>query len=205
MRCQNGQPPSPSPLAAQASKGAMSWLFLGNCIHETANISNIKAPKSHPYFLLPSRQQPLFYLFHIVDAAISSTMRFLSLPISCLLAAGVNALVDLPQVSQLVTSALQSMSIPIASLTEPHATASTTLATVYHNATATAGSPRINAAVADAAYWLKDIPHQGLAAFNSNPAGYKVFRNVKDYGAKGIPLTLLFNGSSATALIMNQS
>lgn len=41
-------------------------------------------------------------------------------------------------------------------------------------------------ASADAAYWLADIKHQGLAAFNANPSTYTVFRNVKDYGAKGI-------------------
>lgn len=34
-------------------------------------------------------------------------------------------------------------------------------------------------------YWLADIPHQGIAAFNPNPSTYKVFRNVKEYGAKG--------------------
>lgn len=42
------------------------------------------------------------------------------------------------------------------------------------------------AAAQDAPYWLADIAHQGVAAFNSNPSTYKVFRNVKDYGAKGI-------------------
>ncbi|KAL1610419.1 hypothetical protein SLS60_002086 [Paraconiothyrium brasiliense] len=35
-------------------------------------------------------------------------------------------------------------------------------------------------------YWLETIQKQGRAAFNANPAAYKVFRNVKDYGAKGI-------------------
>ncbi|KAF3933080.1 hypothetical protein ABW20_dc0108991 [Dactylellina cionopaga] len=34
-------------------------------------------------------------------------------------------------------------------------------------------------------YWLGQVQHQGLAAFNSNPQGYQVFRNVKDFGAKG--------------------
>jgi glucan 1,3-beta-glucosidase len=36
-------------------------------------------------------------------------------------------------------------------------------------------------------YWFEDIPHQGIAAFNANPGpgAYKVFRNVKDYGARG--------------------
>jgi glucan 1,3-beta-glucosidase len=34
-------------------------------------------------------------------------------------------------------------------------------------------------------YWLNDMSGKGIAAFNVNPNGYKVFRNVKDYGAKG--------------------
>ncbi|KAI0093312.1 glucan 1,3-beta-glucosidase [Irpex rosettiformis] len=34
-------------------------------------------------------------------------------------------------------------------------------------------------------FWLQNIKHQGSAAFNSNPSGYQVFRNVKDFGAKG--------------------
>ncbi|KAJ7582651.1 exo-beta-1,3-glucanase [Mycena floridula] len=34
-------------------------------------------------------------------------------------------------------------------------------------------------------FWLQTIKHQGTAAFNSNPAGYQVFRNVKDFGAIG--------------------
>lgn len=42
------------------------------------------------------------------------------------------------------------------------------------------------AAPSDASYWLADIKHQGIAAFNQDPSGYKVFRNVKDYGAKGM-------------------
>lgn len=34
-------------------------------------------------------------------------------------------------------------------------------------------------------YWLNHLSGKGIAPFNANPAGYKVFRNVKDYGAKG--------------------
>ncbi|KAF2007153.1 glycoside hydrolase family 55 protein [Amniculicola lignicola CBS 123094] len=41
----------------------------------------------------------------------------------------------------------------------------------------------------DPAYWLKDMPKQGIASFNANPAGYKVWRNVKDYGARGDGVT----------------
>jgi glucan 1,3-beta-glucosidase len=29
------------------------------------------------------------------------------------------------------------------------------------------------------------VKHQGIAAFNPNPSNYTVFRNVKDFGAKG--------------------
>ncbi|KAJ5344524.1 Pectin lyase fold/virulence factor [Penicillium brevicompactum] len=47
----------------------------------------------------------------------------------------------------------------------------------------------VEAAAADTGYWLADIAHQGIAAFNSNPSGYVVFRNVKDYGAKGDGVT----------------
>lgn len=33
-------------------------------------------------------------------------------------------------------------------------------------------------------YWLETIDHQGTSPFNSN-SSYQVFRNVKDFGAKG--------------------
>ena len=35
-------------------------------------------------------------------------------------------------------------------------------------------------------YWLENIKHQGIASFNPSPATYQVFRNVKDFGAKGM-------------------
>jgi glucan 1,3-beta-glucosidase len=36
-----------------------------------------------------------------------------------------------------------------------------------------------------APFWMETIKHRGTAAFNPNPSSYKVFRNVKDFGAKG--------------------
>jgi glucan 1,3-beta-glucosidase len=36
-----------------------------------------------------------------------------------------------------------------------------------------------------APYWLEEIKHQGISAFHPNPNSYQVFRNVKDFGAKG--------------------
>lgn len=35
-----------------------------------------------------------------------------------------------------------------------------------------------------APYWLEQIPHLGVAPFSPN-GSYQVFRNVKDFGAKG--------------------
>lgn len=37
---------------------------------------------------------------------------------------------------------------------------------------------------ASCSYWLDEIAHQGVAAFNAN-ASYAVYRNVKNYGAVG--------------------
>lgn len=37
-------------------------------------------------------------------------------------------------------------------------------------------------------YWLETIKHQGTSPFNPDKS-YKVFRNVKDFGAKGDGLT----------------
>ncbi|CAG2112172.1 unnamed protein product, partial [Medioppia subpectinata] len=38
-------------------------------------------------------------------------------------------------------------------------------------------------------HWLSALKHQELAPFNPNPAKYKVYRNVRDYGAKGDGVT----------------
>ncbi|KAJ7771682.1 exo-beta-1,3-glucanase [Mycena metata] len=45
--------------------------------------------------------------------------------------------------------------------------------------TAAAGDP----------FWMESIKHQGIAAFNADPSSYQVFRNVKDFGAKGDGVT----------------
>lgn len=38
-------------------------------------------------------------------------------------------------------------------------------------------------------FWLQNIAHQGTSAFNSAPSSYQVFRNVKNFGAKGDGVT----------------
>jgi glucan 1,3-beta-glucosidase len=35
-------------------------------------------------------------------------------------------------------------------------------------------------------FWMESIKHQGTSPFNPYPSSYKVFRNVKDFGAKGV-------------------
>jgi glucan 1,3-beta-glucosidase len=44
-------------------------------------------------------------------------------------------------------------------------------------------------AVSSAPMWIETIAHEGLAPFNDNPAAYPVFRNVKEFGAKGDGVT----------------
>lgn len=44
-------------------------------------------------------------------------------------------------------------------------------------------------AAASDPFWMQNIKHQGISAFNSAPSSYQVFRNVKDFGAKGDGVT----------------
>lgn len=83
---------------------------------------------------------------------------------------------DIPQVDQQVKSALTSLS----QYTDYDGPTGSVAATLNLE------TPIVHAAAAsDASYWLADITHRGIAAFNSNPSNYTVFRNVKDYGAAG--------------------
>lgn len=113
-------------------------------------------------------------------------MRFLFLSISSLLAVtGNSALVDFPSSSHKERSSLNCIQNTTANCTQIHGKVSNFSSTAYSKAIDASGPVNHLADFNDPSYWLKDISHQGLAAFNSNPPGYKVFRNVKDFGARG--------------------
>ena len=59
------------------------------------------------------------------------------------------------------------------------------LITAAPSTAAPVAAPQASAPAAGTGYWLADIKRQGVAPYNPNKDAYKVFRNVKDYGAVG--------------------
>jgi glucan 1,3-beta-glucosidase len=58
------------------------------------------------------------------------------------------------------------------------------------NGTATSSAPLTTGTSGSCGpYWLENIKHQGTASFNPNPSNYTIFRNVKDFGARGDGVT----------------
>jgi hypothetical protein len=53
------------------------------------------------------------------------------------------------------------------------------------DAAAQAASVSAEAVADQCSYWMENVKRQGVAAFNGNPSAYRVWRNVKDFGAKG--------------------
>ncbi|OZJ02108.1 hypothetical protein BZG36_05282 [Bifiguratus adelaidae] len=51
------------------------------------------------------------------------------------------------------------------------------------------GSMTLTPSVQTAPMWIENITHDGMAPFNSNSSAYQVYRNVKDFGAKGDGVT----------------
>ena len=116
-------------------------------------------------------------------------MRFFSLVVFLLFSVAIDASHDIPAVDELVSSVMHSLAA-YTELATPTGTSAPMVAAATAAANSTRHGPASVDAVADASYWLASIAHQGVAAFNPNPSGYKVFRNVKDYGAKGTFLPL---------------
>jgi hypothetical protein len=113
----------------------------------------------------------------------SAKMPFFHLAFSLLSVIGsvTAAKVSISEVSSAVQLATSSFA-PAVTYAGPTGSASSVLV----KSSTTKVSPKVAAATAGAApYWLESITHQGISAFNSNPASYQVFRNVKSFGAKG--------------------
>ena len=106
-------------------------------------------------------------------------MRFFSVAVYSFALARTNALINIPAVSSVVSSALEEYSVYVTA-----AFAEATAGPLAHKDTRHS-QLQARQAVTDPEYWLADITHQGIAAFNSDPSSYAVFRNVKDYGAAG--------------------
>ena len=103
-----------------------------------------------------------------------SRMRFSSLAWAFVPALLVNSeKLDIPEVDKVVQGVLHDYSKYV------HYTAPA-------NATNSTGSRNSTQgpAASGQAYWYEGIQHQGISAFG--PSGYVVYRNVKDYGARGM-------------------
>lgn len=83
---------------------------------------------------------------------------------------------NIPGVDVIVKSVLHKMSNYTAYHGPTHS------ASAIHPATTT-GALQNKRQTTSTPYWLEQISHQGISAFG--PGGYTVFRNVKDYGARG--------------------
>ena len=79
---------------------------------------------------------------------------------------------------------VQALGIPGKSIIDARDNSSTTS---LNNVTSGSSTPT-NTTGPDSPFWLEQIKHQGTAAFNKNST-YQVFRNVKDFGAKGDGMT----------------
>lgn len=91
---------------------------------------------------------------------------------------------DIPIVEEFASSAIDSAS---AYVNYDGPTGSVTATAPFATFEGIAGPAATEAALAGAPYWYEQISHQGISAFG--PSGYTVYRNVRDYGAKGDGVT----------------
>lgn len=78
----------------------------------------------------------------------------------------------------------------------PPINASIPMTSVMHDCSATSHK--------SSAFWLPGVPHQGTSPFLSDSSNYVVYRNVKDFGAKGDGITddsAAFNAAIACMLL----
>jgi glucan 1,3-beta-glucosidase len=85
-----------------------------------------------------------------------------------------------PEVKSVMSSMTASFA-PAVTYAGPTGSASVELKTSKSKKTSASAIPTQS----PAPYWLEQIKHQGISAFNPTPESYQVFRNVKDFGATG--------------------
>ena len=111
-------------------------------------------------------------------------MRFIGTLPFLLAAAVADYHVNIPEIIQAVDYALSEFEH------WQHYSGPTGTATAVLHSTTTV-QPTATATPTCAPYWLENIEHQGISAFNPDKT-YQVFRNVKDFGAKGSVLLSFF-------------
>jgi hypothetical protein len=90
-----------------------------------------------------------------------------------------------PASAAVTQSGLSSTTSLITSRVTSTKSTATGTATVVKSSTSSARAANSSPSSVSTPYWLEQIKHQGVAAFNPSPGTYQVFRNVKDFGAKG--------------------
>ena len=126
--------------------------------------------------------------FHYQDL---TTMRFVYFSLLALSGHAVaqHVHMDIPEVSSYVAS-VQSLFAPYTTGPRP-----STRKTTTKTSTTTSSTPT-STPTSSCSFWMENIAHQGYAAFNANPSSYTVFRNVKNFGAKGRLIEILKTGHS---------
>ncbi|KAH6677590.1 pectate lyase superfamily protein-domain-containing protein [Halenospora varia] len=95
---------------------------------------------------------------------------------------------EVPEVESVVESILAEYSATVNYAGNPNFAASKVVSNITRPFPLVKGQ-NTTGGVEDSPYWLAQIKHQGISAFNSDPETYRVFRNVKDFGAKGDGIT----------------
>ena len=105
--------------------------------------------------------------------------------------AGLSSVTGLPGTASLANAT--DFAVPASVTTSPTVTSGPASATLSPSASGSSNSTdapnqtHVTTSIdaASCSFWMEDIAHQGIAAFNPNPSSYQVFRNVKDFGAAG--------------------
>lgn len=118
---------------------------------------------------------------------ITSTSSYFSYSQSSASSSGPSASPSGSQSSSSSSTVPQSYSSGTVTSSSSSITSSASLSASTTSSSSTSSSSSSASALPSCYYWLENIDHQGISAFG--PSDYAVFRNVKDYGAKGDGVT----------------